>query len=230
MKKITVIVALLFIASTGFTQVTGGGVNKQQQTSSSDIEGFSYFMLTMLSPTGDYGASTNSLNSNAMGAKTGLMIQGGKYRYGIELPVDNLELGLYTSYGIGFNNFDWGIDATQIPFIISEIKLGPVLTYAVNQDFAIDGFFKFGPMFTFGGAIDTDDNDVWDMYNTKPGIGLKVGFGANIRYSSLILGIAFNPAELEMEYDTDESDPFNIYPIETDVPFSTFRLSVGVNF
>ena len=230
MKKLALSLFLIFIAYAGIAQVTGGGVNEQQSSAknSSSSSKVRYLMVSMLSPTGDYGADVLTAPSgvNAMGAKTGVGFQLGGYKYGINIPVENLDLGLYTSFSVGLNNFDWGFeDAVQIPFFMGEFKLGPVISYAITQDIFIDGFFKIGPMFSYGGAIDIDDNGNWDSFNEKPGLGIKTGFGANIRISNFVIGAEYNPAAFDMEYASQEDLD---YSSAIEVPNNTFRLSIGI--
>jgi len=156
-----------------------------------------------------------------------------KMLYGIQLgnrwyfnPTEQYGIGLmvnWIDFAIGaksttINNSEFGIAAIDFTFL----EVGPVGTYAISEDMAIDGYYNLRPT-VFGYAIVDEDEDSY----VAAGAGFSHTLGAAFRYNKLNVGIEYVLGGINVSQE--ESDGINI-PNNEKMSVNNFRIVFGFKF
>ncbi|MFO7828715.1 MAG: hypothetical protein R6V23_08860 [Bacteroidales bacterium] len=156
-----------------------------------------------------------------------------KMLYGLQLgnrwyfnPTEQYGIGLmvnWIDFAVGaksttINNFDYGIAAIDLTFL----EVGPIGTYAISEDMAIDGYYNLRPT-VFSYAIVDEDEDSY----VSAGAGFSHTIGAAFRYNKLNIGIEYVFGGIEVSQE--ESAGINI-PNNEKMSVNNFRIVFGFKF
>ena len=155
--------------------------------------GFSINLVTGI-PVANYGES-NEGNLNAqyqLGSIWGLQLGNRWYfspseQFGLGLMVNWMDITAGVKMGTQ-GSYDWG----RAVFDFSLFELGPVGTYALTNDIALDAYYNLRPT-GFATAMiltanSTEDDDLSTVY---VGFGLTHAVGAAFRYKALNIGLEY---------------------------------------
>ncbi len=139
-------------------------------------------------------------------------------------------LGLYMSNGLGVVFYDYKVPISttgpQLPFMLVDLKLGPVFRYFLTDDFKTDLYLNIGGIFAAGGLVGNSDSET--IYEpTRLGLAFQTGAGFNLVYGILSLGAQFTFAKSDMGFKITE-DP-TIYgpnaPDELEITYPKVKLN-----
>lgn len=139
-------------------------------------------------------------------------------------------LGLYLSNGLGVVFYDFKIPPTttgpKIPFVLADLKLGPVFRYFITDRFKTDLYLNIGGIFAAGGLVGNSDSET-SYEPTRLGLAFQTGTGFNLAYGILSLGAQFTFAKSDMGFKITE-DP-TIYgpnaPNELEITYPKVKLN-----
>ena len=138
-------------------------------------------------------------------------------QYGIGLMVNWIDftVGL-KSTTIGYS--DYGIAALDFTFL----EMGPIGTFAISEDMAIDGYYNLRPT-VFSWAIASEDEDSY----AAAGTGFSHTIGAAFRYKALNIGLEYVLGSIKVSQDEDSG--LNI-PNNGKMNANSFRIIIGAKF
>lgn len=164
------------------------------------IESFSYTKFGFSLPSKDFAGMPDEVMDE-------LVRVGGVLEFGKIFMIDAIPISEQVKLGI---NVDWvslashvfyDSDSNTDDFMIFGYlgsKVGPSLTFSPVDKLAFDVFAKLNPVWV-SVAGNTASETVF-----LGTLGMKYSLGFNFRYSSLILGIEYNPGKLVLkDIDTD---------------------------
>jgi hypothetical protein len=199
------VILLIIVLLTGFT------TNLFAQKDRKLTKGFSINIVTGV-PSELYGVSNNDNfdSKYQLGSIWGLQIGSRWYfgpteKYGFGLMVNWLDITAGVKTGTE-TNFDWGRSVADISFF----EIGPIGTFAITKDIALDGYYNLRPtgfasimMKTYSSGYNEDE-----IY-TYAGFGLTHAIGTAFRYKALNTGLEYVFGEVNSEgtytgeYDND---------------------------
>lgn len=156
-----------------------------------------------------------------------------KTLYGLQLgnrwyfnPTEQYGFGLmvnWIDFAVGaksttINNFDYGIAAIDLTFL----EIGPIGTYAISEDMAIDGFYNIRPTVFSYAIVDEVENSY-----VSAGAGFSHTIGTAFRYNKLNVGIEYVLGGIKVSQE--ESDGINISNNEI-MSTNNVRIVVGFKF
>ena len=138
-------------------------------------------------------------------------------QYGIGLMVNwvDFTVGLKS---ITSGNYDYAIAAIDFTFL----EVGPIGTFAISEDMAIDGYYNLRPTL-FSYAIVSEDEDSY----ASAGIGLSHAIGTAFRFKVLNVGLEYVLGSIKVSQE--EENGFNI-PNNGKMKTNSFRIFIGVKF
>lgn len=138
-------------------------------------------------------------------------------QYGIGLMVNWIDFSVGLK-SVTINNYDYGIASLDFTFL----RLGPIGTFAISEDMAIDGYYNLRPT-VFSYAIADEDEDSY----AAAGAGISHTIGAAFRYNLLNVGIEYVLGGIKVS-----QEDFNGINIANNEKMSTnnFRLVIGIKF
>lgn len=191
MKKIGILMAMVFLTAL-FTNV-------QAQKVRTLSNGLSINLVTGF-PSASFGASEDVPSSEEYGALFGVKLGNRWYfspqeKFGFGLMVNwfDFAMALNTgtdTYNDGFGNSgssDWGRSTMDISFF----ELGPIGTYAINDDMAIDGYYNLRPTVLATASVLTYSNSTTDYTTAYGGFGFTNALGTAFRWKVLSVGIEY---------------------------------------
>lgn len=195
---------------------------------------FSFAHEPLPGPAKDWGPL-----KDGSGPKWGAMMEFGTLRfYGDNFMLQNRgNLGLYLSNGLGVVFYDFKVPPTtqgpKIPFMLVDLKLGPVFRYFITDKLITDFYLNAGGIFAAGGLVGNSDSPTY-YEPTRLGLGFQMGTGLNIEYGVLSLGAQFTFARSDMGFKITE-DPAYYGPqapeeLEITYPrvkLNSFRVHLG---
>lgn len=239
MKNGILLIFLFLIHTAAFSQVTGGGIanpssdNEQKKAEPKDkVRGFGSFTFGFNFPAGGLGSyDLEEFIPEAMGASIGYSIDWEGCRY-LNLPIDErFKIGLDYSFLAGLFTLDsrFKDDLNEFeyaPPLYAGIKIGPSVSYFLDENIAFDAFFKIGPVLGYGGSYNFEGTDGSFYYaDALAGVGILPSIGIQARLGGLQLGLERSMGSVSQDFDL--SLPYTSGTESFDVPFGYTRLSVG---
>jgi hypothetical protein len=192
--------------------------------------GFSINLVTGFTP-GTYGLTSESNvdTKNQLSTIWGLQLGNRWYfkpkeKYGFGLMVNWFDF----TTGTKSAPFDGG-DLTRAVVDISLLEIGPVGTFALSKDIALDAYYNlrptgFGSGFLWSGTSNPDDEDF--VYS---GFGFTHAFGTAFRYKALNLGLEYVVGSIDSEGIYTGSEGERTLENQTNI-VNNFRIMIGAKF
>lgn len=189
MKKIGILVSLMLLVA--FVS------NTFAQKSRTLSNGFSVNFVTGF-PSASFGAPESVSSDEKYGALFGLKLGNRWYfapqeNYGFGLMVNWVDFAMALKSGtdtyIDDNDISVASDWARTTMDITFLGLGPIGTYAINDDMAIDGYYNLRPTFLISGEVQTLSSD--DLTTAYGGFGLTNALGAAFRWKVLNVGVEY---------------------------------------
>lgn len=190
MKRIGILVSLMLIAAL----VSNTYAQKDRTLSN----GFSANLVVGF-PSDDFGASSSTYYPSSMnyGALWGLKLGNRWYfapqeKYGFGLMVNWLDFAAVFKSGTETSQYGLSYDWYRTTFDVTLLGLGPIGTYAINDDMAIDGYYNLRPTILASGHASSDPLGVADDQTYGyAGFGLTNALGAAFRWKVLNVGVEY---------------------------------------
>lgn len=184
MKKIGVLVSLLFV-TTLFPSIYA-------QTDRTLSNGFSINLVTGF-PDASFGAENGDDFSSDLqyGAMWGIQL-GNRWYFN---PKDNYGFGLMVNWVdfafAGKRKSEDGYDLARATMDITLCELGPIGTFKINDDIAIDGYYNLRPTILTSGLVESGGDLTEDNAWGYAGFGLTNTLGAAFRWKVLNVGVEY---------------------------------------
>lgn len=182
MKRIVILITIVIIA--GLTS------NLFAQKDRKLTNGFSINLIAGI-PSDQYGIpEDHSLSDDYMlGSIWGLQLGNRWYfspteQYGIGLMVNWIDITAGVTVG-STGNYDWGRSVADVSFF----EIGPLGTYALTKDIAIDAYYNLRP--TGFATVTMYSSYDGDETTTYAGFGLTHAIGAAFRWKALNIGLEY---------------------------------------
>jgi hypothetical protein len=222
MKKLAILFSIIVL--------TGLTTNLFAQKDRKLTKGFSINLVAGV-PSGSYGVSKddNIDSKYQLGSIWGLQLGNRWYfspkeNYGFGLMVNWVDITAGVKIG-SESSLDWGRSVADVSFF----ELGPVGTYALTKDIALDGYYNLRPTgFASVMVITYPSGSRDDETYTYAGFGFTHAIGAALRYKALNIGLEYvvggvnSEGTYTGEYDEDLDTQKNIA--------NNFRIMVGAKF
>jgi len=220
MKKQVII--LSFILFTGFT--TNLFAQKERKLTNA----FSINLVVGI-PSAQYGVSSDSdIDSKyQLSSIWGLQLGNRWYfspkeNYGFGLMVNWVDITAGVKTGTE-GNIDWGRSVADVSFF----ELGPIGTYALTKDIALDGYYNLRPTGFASIMMLSDSND--DETYTYAGFGLTHALGAAFRYKALNIGLEYVMGSIDSEGTYSGSYDDEDLGSQKNIA-NNFRIMIGAKF
>jgi hypothetical protein len=212
MKRIVIFLAVIL-----FTATTATSFAQKSRTLS---KGFSINFISGI-PVSPYGYAIGGDVSSDYGKLFGLQIGSRWYfspgeKFGAGLMVNWFDI---TASYKSFQNSSEAVVCADV----SLFEVGPVATFALTNDIALDGYYNLRPTgYAVGYTYDEGAN--LEMY---AGSGISHAFGTAFRWKVLNVGLEYNFGAIKISntdsesYDAENKYKFNI---------NNFRIMLGVKF
>lgn len=194
MKKFGILISLFALAAL-FS-------NSFAQDSKTLSNGFSVNLVVGF-PSAEFGAESTDVMPSSMeyGTLWGIKLGNRWYfapqeKFGFGLMVNWLDFAAgfksgtetYESAFSGSESFDWA----RTTFDVTLLGVGPIGTYAINDDIAIDGYYNLRPTLLVSGNVTTDPQGVAeDETYGYAGFGITNTLGAAFRWKVLNVGVEY---------------------------------------
>ena len=191
-------------------------------------KGFSINLVTGIT-SDQYGVSADSDidTEYQLGSIWGLQLGNRWYfspaeKYGFGLMVNWIDIteGVKTGYEDGY---DWARSVADVSFF----EIGPIGTYALTNDIALDAYYNLRPT-SFASIMMISDADEDETY-TYAGFGFTHAIGAAFRYKALNIGLEYVAGSINSDgtysgtyEDEDLGSQKNIA--------NNFRIMIGAKF
>ena len=139
-----------------------------------------------------------------------------KYGFGLMVNWFDISLGVSTDY---IDNTKYAI----ADIVISAIELGPIGTYAISGDMAIDGYYNLKPT-VFSSAIANENEDSY----AAAGIGFSHVLGAAFRYKVLNIGLEYSFGSVNVS--NEEANGIHSFDNSGIMKINSFRIVLGAKF
>lgn len=196
-------------------------------------------------PVGRFGQSPTATQSmiasfngkDGTGAKLGFNFElGGIYHISNTVLPEKFLFGIDGGMHFTSNPIDWS--SLEMPgkyensaFYFFGLKIGPIVSYVVNEDIILDGFFKVNPVGSLAGILDYSESG----YKATIGgtkdmtFGFKKSIGVNLRYKALLLGAELNWGRINFDIKEEYSvGGGHNYTVKT--PTTMVLLTAGIKF
>jgi len=220
MKNIVILLSIILV--TGFT------TNLFAQKDRKLTNGFSV-NLNVGIPSGQYGvASEDRIDSEyQLGSIWGIQLGNRWYfnpkeQYGFGLMVNWVDITAGVKSGTK-SNYDWARSVADVSFF----EIGPIGTYALTKDIALDGYYNLRPT-GFASIMMFTSSDEDETY-TYVGFGFTHAIGAAIRYKALNIGLEFVMGSVNSDgmYSGDAND--EDLASQKNIA-NNFRIMIGAKF
>jgi hypothetical protein len=216
---------ILFLAITIFSCIT---VNSFAQKNRTLSNGFGINLIIGF-PSGTYGVTSDSQidDQYKFGSIWGLKLGNRWYfspkeKFGFGLMVNWIDLTAV--YKQGTTNSDtWQREVVDFSFL----EFGPVATYAISNDIALDAYYNLRPT-GFGSVLDykSGTGTGSDETFTYIGVGISNALGAALRYK--VLNVGFEYVFGSIKSDGTYSGPNDITLESQKNVINNFRIVLGV--
>jgi hypothetical protein len=177
MKKKVILLAIIVLV--------GFSINLFAQKDRKLHNGFSINLITGI-PSNKFGVSSDSKINDLyhLGGIWGLKFGNRWYfkpkeKYGFGLMVNWVDYA--SAIKSGTNN---GVDWTRLVMDVSFLEIGPVGTYAISKDIALDAYYNLRPTELMHGLNNSNDETILYV-----GLGFSHALGAAFRYKFLNFGL-----------------------------------------
>lgn len=183
-----------------------------------------------------------------MQAGTGVSLELGRYFFLHSEPINDLFMvGLDATFlSVGYNPFDWGamdhtVELDKYDLTTIGMKLGPVVSFNVYEDFYADIFAKVAPTLvtSMSGGPEFYEDDAagnyseFSLFDEQPVLfGWKSDFGVNLRYRKVTLTFnyesgSFNATPYYYQYNavTDQEIDGSF---KQKMPMGIFQVKLGI--
>ena len=156
-----------------------------------------------------------------------------KMLYGLQLgnrwyfnPTEQYGIGLmvnWIDFTIGaksttINNYDYAVAALDLTFL----EVGPIGTFAISEDMAIDGYYNLRPTVFSWAIVSEDDNSY-----ASAGFGFSHAIGTAFRYKVLNICVEYVLGSIKVSQE--ESSGISI-PNNGKMNPNSFRILIGAKF
>lgn len=217
MKRLSILL-LAMLVLTGVSNVTAQRTLKK---------GFSISMITGF-PSSAYGLEEepNSDDYN-LGTLWGIQLGNRWYiapteTFGVGIMANWIDFSLAAKGG-AVGTIDWARAVMDITLL----EAGPIGTYAINDDIAIDGYYNFRPTILTSALVTTSTGQGDETY-AYAGFGLSHTLGAAFRWKVLNVGIEYVAGGINSV--GTYSGPNSVTLQDQKIKSNNVRLLVGVKF
>lgn len=180
-------------------------------------------------PSGDYGLSSDdNLDSKyQLGSIWGLQVGNRWYfspkeKYGFGLMVNWVDITAGVKTGTQ-SSFDWTRSVADVSFF----EIGPLGTFAITKDIALDAYYNLRPTGFASVMLISGSNE--DETYTYAGFGFTHAIGAAFRYKALNLGLEFVMGSVNS--DGTYSGSYNDEDLGSQKNIANnFRIMIGAKF
>ena len=146
-----------------------------------------------------------------------------KEKYGIGLMVNWIDITAGVKSGKE-SGYDWARSVADFSFL----ELGPIGTYVLTKDVALDAYYNLRPT-SFASIMVMTPSSGKDEIYTYAGLGLTHALGAAFRYKALNIGMEYVMGSIESDgtYTGSSSDKTLISQKNV---ANTFRIKIGAKF
>jgi hypothetical protein len=217
MKKIVILLTIVLLA--------GVTTKLFAQKDRKLTNGFSINLVTGI-PSSQYG-DDNIASEYQLGSIWGLQVGNRWYfspkeNFGFGLMVNWVDITAGVKTGVE-NGYDWGRSVADVSFF----EIGPIGTYALTTEIALDAYYNLRPTGFASVMLISDSGD--DETYTFVGFGFTHAIGAAFRYKALNIGLEFVAGGINSEgfysgsyEDEDLGSQKNIA--------NNFRIMIGAKF
>jgi hypothetical protein len=146
-----------------------------------------------------------------------------KEKYGFGLMVNWLDITAGVKTGTE-SSYDWARSVADVSFL----EVGPVGTYALTSDIALDAYYNLRPTGFASIMMLTPDSGADETY-TYSGFGFTHALGAAFRYKALNIGLEYVMGSIDCEGTfTGSSHDVTLESQKNDA--NTFRIKIGAKF
>jgi len=171
-------------------------------------------------PTGDLAADFDTDEGFEAPITFGLQISNRWYI----MPQDEYGFGILVNWlDVALGSKEIETDVRSALYQMSFLEFGPIGTYALDDNMAIDGYYNLKPSFMINIWGDNDYG-----FGTF-GSGFTHAVGAAFRYEVFSVGLEMNFGKINgVFYDTEDgvSDDIDV----KDIPTSVFKINLGFKF
>ncbi len=145
-------------------------------------------------------------------------------KWGVGIMVNWLDFNFAVASGT-----EAGYEWTRTTMDFTFVEFGPVGTFALNPDMAIDGYVNYRPTLLFSAFV-YDDDYYSDNVDASIGFGGTYTLGAAFRWKVLSVGLEYVGGKVSSAYSSDYGDEtYDDFP-KYDVYSNNVRLVLGVKF
>jgi hypothetical protein len=220
MKKIVILLTIVLLA--------GVTTNLFAQKDRKLTNGFSINLVTGI-PSSQYGFSNfdNIDSEYQLGSIWGLQV-GNRWYFS---PKENFGFGLMANWvditagvktGVE-NGYDWARLVTDVSFF----EIGPIGTYALTTEIALDAYYNLRPTGFASVMLISDSGD--DETYTYLGFGFTHAIGAAFRYKALNIGLEFVAGGIDSEGIYSGSNEDEDLGSQKNIA-NNFRIMIGAKF
>jgi hypothetical protein len=145
-----------------------------------------------------------------------------KEKYGFGLMVNWLDITAGVKSGTE-SSYDWAKSVADVSFL----ELGPVGSYALSKDIALDAYYNLRPT-GFASVMLQTPNSGDDITYTYAGFGFTHALGAAFRYKALNLGLEYVMGSIDSE--GTYTGPSNKTLANQKAVVNNFRIMIGAKF
>jgi len=171
-----------------------------------------------------------------MSAKTGINVEFGKYYFLHEDPIQEMiKVGLDATFlSAGYHPIEWPGEAEEnsLNLFTFSVKLGPVVSFNVMEDFYADVFIKAVPtLITSSSGIYyfkemSAGDESLDLFSDSPNIfALRSDIGVNLRYKKTSLTLSYESGKVKTSSWYSKGEDYMEY--QGKMPMGIFQAKVG---
>jgi len=220
MKRIVILLSIIFI--------TGLTTNLFAQKDRKLTNGFNV-NLNVGIPSGQYGVSSeDDIDSEyQLGSIWGLQLGNRWYfspteKYGFGLMVNWVDITAGVKSGTE-DGYDWARSVADVSFF----EIGPIGTYALTSDIAIDAYYNLRPTGFASIMMISDSND--DENYTYAGFGFTHAIGAAFRFKALNIGLEYVMGSVDSDGTYSGSYDDEDLGSQKNIA-NNFRIMIGAKF
>jgi len=220
MKKNVILLTIVLLA--------GVTTNLFAQKDRKLTNGFSINLVTGI-PSSQYGFSNfdNIDSEYQLGSIWGLQVGNRWYfspkeNFGFGLMVNWVDITAGVKTGVE-NGYDWARLVTDVSFF----EIGPIGTYALTTEIALDAYYNLRPTGFASVMLISDSGD--DETYTYLGFGFTHAIGAAFRYKALNIGLEFVAGGIDSEGIYSGSNEDEDLGSQKNIA-NNFRIMIGAKF
>lgn len=178
-------------------------------------------------PFGTYGYSEAPASNYQLSSYMGVQMGHRWYfspskTFGVGLMINWLDISLGATGDVE-NNIDWG----KAVFDITVLEFGPIATYAISDDIALDGYFNIRPGIVSTAFVEIPTSGVQESW-VYAGSGFTHTLGAAFRWKALNVGLEYVGGGINC-VGTYDGNSTSTIP-DKRIQLNSLRLMVGAKF